>query len=252
VANTNHQCKLMLDDDYVKKYQRSSKRWELKQKVVGVENYTRANHLDWIDANNLGVSHFGINPTLLPLSNIRFDTFHMKCSITRKLMTLLRAFILNQSTLIIGKFSALLSKFWSDFLLFVWRNNKGFTSFNGNELKAFVDHMPEIVKFMEDTFVVSDETVNIIDGLKLWKMIWKFISISKVEPREREQYVLDMATNENNLKMFYEVGAKSFLTGGSSIGGEETFYMHALRFYIPMITKITFDRHGIGIGIFNM
>ena len=41
-------------------------------------------------------------------------------------------------------------------------------------------------------------------------------------------------------------------TGGSSIGDEETLYMHALRFYIPVIAKVTFDRHGVGIGIFNM
>ena len=54
------------------------------------------------------------------------------------------------------------------------------------------------------------------------------------------------------MSTFYKVGAKSFLTEGSTIGNEETFYMHALRFYTPAIAKITFDRHGLGIGIFNM
>ena len=53
VANNDHQCKLMSDEDYLIKYQRSNRRWELKQKQVGIENYTHANHLDWIDANNL-------------------------------------------------------------------------------------------------------------------------------------------------------------------------------------------------------
>ena len=55
-----------------------------------------------------------------------------------------------------------------------------------------------------------------------------------------------------NLSRFYKVGAKSFLTGGSTAGNEETFHMHALQFYIPELVKITFDRHGLGIGIFNM
>ena len=135
VKNRHHQCKLMSDADYLKYYNRSNRRWMLKRKREGVEKYTNANHSNWIDEKNLGVSHFGIHPKLLPLSNIRFDTFHMKCSITRKLMTSLRRFILNQSTLIMKKFSALLREIWSDFLLFVWRNNKAFTSFNGNELK---------------------------------------------------------------------------------------------------------------------
>ena len=132
----------------------------------------------------------------------------MKCSITRKLMPLLRGFILNQSTLIIKQFSALLAEFWSDFLMFVWRNNKKFTSFNGNELKAFVHHVPEIVLFFKSKFEVSDDISNIINALELWRHIWKFISISKIEDTQRLQYVLDMAQNNNNLSMFYKVGAK--------------------------------------------
>ena len=36
------------------------------------------------------------------------------------------------------------------------------------------------------------------------------------------------------------------------IGSQETFYTHALRFYIPRIAKITYDRHGVGVGIFTM
>ena len=89
VINDNHTCKLISDKDYLVRFKRSERRWNLKQKQVGIDKYTNANHLDWIDEKNVGVSHFGIHPTLLPLSNIRFDTFHMKCSITRKLMTLL-------------------------------------------------------------------------------------------------------------------------------------------------------------------
>ena len=61
-----------------------------------------------------------------------------------------------------------------------------------------------------------------------------------------------MVDNKRNLKLFYKVGAKSFLTGGSTIGDQETFYMNALRFYIPVINRITFDKHGVGVGIFNM
>ena len=74
----------------------------------------------------------------------------------------------------------------------------------------------------------------------------------KIKSSERLQYILDMAQNNSNLCMFYDVGAKSFLTTSSSIGNKKTFYMHALRFYILAMVNITFDRHGVGIGIFNM
>ena len=42
------------------------------------------------------------------------------------------------------------------------------------------------------------------------------------------------------------------MSDDTKIGKKETFYMHALRNYIPTFAKITLKRHGLGIGIFNM
>ena len=42
------------------------------------------------------------------------------------------------------------------------------------------------------------------------------------------------------------------LTSASNIGGLETFYMHAMRFYIPQLVKITFESYGLGIKVCNM
>ena len=36
------------------------------------------------------------------------------------------------------------------------------------------------------------------------------------------------------------------------MGDDETFYMHVLRFYLPKIARVTFDKHGLGLGIFTM
>ena len=36
------------------------------------------------------------------------------------------------------------------------------------------------------------------------------------------------------------------------VGDAETFYMHALRFYMPEIADETWKRHGLGVGIFTM
>ena len=56
---------------------------------------------------------------------------------------------------------------------------------------------------------------------------------------------------EQKVKDFYKVGATSFLST-KYVGDEENFYSHTLRFYIPQFAKITFERHGMGLGIFTM
>lgn len=99
--------------------------------IGDVEHYTYTNHMDWIDANNLGVLQVGIHPESLPLANIIFDKFSMKCLITRQLMTLLCAFILNKYSSSITQFMVLLTKFWNNFLPPFAQSNKHFTSFNG-------------------------------------------------------------------------------------------------------------------------
>ena len=58
---------------------------------------------------------------------------------------------------------------------------------------------------------------------------------------------------EDNLKDFYEIGGRSFLTKNpAKVGDDETFYLHALRFYLPQIAKQTLREHNLGLGIFTM
>eukprot|EP00957_Ditylum_brightwellii_P060231 4574365-Ditylum_brightwellii.AAC.1 len=72
--------------------------------------------MDWINHENGGVSHFGIHPDLLPKDGIRMDIFHMKYSVTQKLMGHMRKFLLNQSTDLIEEFSQkVLKTFWNDY-----------------------------------------------------------------------------------------------------------------------------------------
>ena len=55
--------------------------------------------MDWVDTSDFGIPHFGIDPNLLCRDTIRFDTFHMKCAVTRALMTYLRSFLNQVMTL---------------------------------------------------------------------------------------------------------------------------------------------------------
>ena len=47
----------------------------------------------------------------------------------------------------------------------------------------------------------------------------------------------------------YTIGGKSFLTSSNDVGKEEDFYMDVLRFCIPHIAKMTYEKHGLGVGI---
>ena len=100
--------------------------------------YNIEKNLKWVDENNQGVSYFGSHLELLPRDSLRFDTFHMKCSITRRLMSTVRSFILDQLTEVMNSFlQSVLSKFWNDYHLYIWNNKKSFSSMVGNELTFF-------------------------------------------------------------------------------------------------------------------
>ena len=102
--------------------------------------------MDWVDIQNDGVSHFGIEPDLLPRDSLHFDTFHMKCAVTRKIMGYTRRFFMNQSSEVMDDFcTKVLRTFWKDYHLYVWKNKKNFESFLGSEIALFVGNTDAIV-----------------------------------------------------------------------------------------------------------
>ena len=210
-------------------------------------------HLKWVDEKNEGCSHLGISPDLMPRHNIRFDCFHLKCAITRRLMGYLRDFLLTQSNDIIDEFiDTVLKNFWNNYHLHVWRNKKGFASFVGNELALFVSHADDICTFMGTRFVQIPMVLNISQGLFLWYKIFGFLGITHLGDMSRDEYLSELEIFKKNLKEFYAVGARSFLLTAAGTRSHETFYMHTLRYYIPDICDKTFKTHGTGVGIFNM
>ena len=196
-TNRNHVCTKISHEEQISLYDCSKQRWDGKRRRD--PKYTLKKHLDWIDSSNHGVSHFGLHPDLLPRDGIRFDTFHMKCAITRKLMGYLRKFLLNQSTDVIDDFlKVVLKKFWKDFHLFVWKNKKDFSSFVGNELALFVGNTKRVVQFLSDKFEDDNEQVNHIKkGLKLWLKVLKFLGITYIQ--NCDEYKNEMKDFEENV-----------------------------------------------------
>ena len=245
-----HSCSLRSHSDEIRLWKKSEKKWEHKRSKKG-DNYTKKLHADWCDEKNKGVSHFGLHPDLLPRDGIRFDTFHLKCAITRRMMDSLRALVLNQSDEVQKKFkSDVLSSFWNEFHLFVWKSGKKFSSFQGNELALFVANTKYICTFLRTSLVLTNDVQSIITGLELWEKMFDFLGKSRIE--EGTDYLKLVEEYEKNSKNFYEAGKSTYLSQSETDGKGETCYMHVMRYYIPSHARTTYTRHNLGIGIFNM
>ena len=157
-----------------------------------------------------------------------------------------------QELIIIIKFSdKILPQFMSRYNVLTWNYNKPFVSFIGSELLAFIKNTKLITDFLSDNFVKTPMLSHLRKGLQLWQKITPFLTISTIE--DINDYEKKMLGFKANLKEFYKHGKVSFLTKKScSVGGDETFYMHFLRFYILMIAEKTLRDHGLGVGIFTM
>ena len=250
-ANENHVCKRISHEEQIVAYNRSVHRWDLKRSRE--QHYSVKDHMNWVDDKNGGISHFGLHPDLLPRNGIRFDTFHMKCAITRKLMGYLRRFMLNQSNDMFDDFmNGVLKNFWNDFHLYVWKNKKNFSSFLGNELALFVSNVGAIVQFLDSNFTETNEVKDMKDAFELWVSLFKFLGMTVIG-EDSDAYNSRMKNFELQLKKFYDCGSRTFLSSAARTdGNEETFYCHALRFYMIDIAKMTYERHKVGIGVFNM
>ena len=169
-------------------------------------------------------------------------------------MNYLRLFLLEQSNAVIDLFlSNALKKFFNDYHIYIWKHKKTFSSFQGNKIALFVAHKDNINTFLTTNLVSTQELQDICAGLTLWLDIFKFLAITSVEEGEEQEYSNKLQVFEQNLKEFYSIGSRTFLSApGKVVGSTETFYMHAFRFYMPIISRITYTRHGTGVGIFKM
>ena len=64
-------------------------------------------------------------------------------------------------------------------------------------------------------------------------------------------YENDIQKCNDDVRLFYVHGYTSFLSV-HNIGDRETFYMHTLRCYLPVIVDDTWKKYNFGIGILTM
>ena len=85
--------------------------------------------------------------------------------------------------------------------------------------------------------------------MNIWDRFTKFIGITKIG--NEEEYLIQLDEFKINVKNFYKVGSNTFLTRKNT-GYSETLYQHVLRYYVPHIAQVTFDKFKLGPGIFTM
>ena len=254
IKDTSHQCRMMTNEEHLSYYNESNTRWEekLQECTENETNYSIKEHMKWVDKHNYGISHFGIHPDLLDRSTIRFDTFHMKCQITRGIMNYTRKYL--EAHMSVGsrqRFYRELEKFWNEYHSHIWESKKNFSSFKGNELALYVANCEPIVDFLKATLSESPSLNNLVKSLKLWRDIFGFLAVTTVT--DDEGYTKLMDETEKKIQDLYEIVGSSLLTRvESNIGAQETFYWHALRFYMPTMIRDTYAKHSLGIGIFTM
>ena len=242
--NDDHICKMFDDDSYKNLWERSLRRWD--SKIERCNKYNISKHKDWCDESNDGVTHLGFQPDSLPISTIRFDVFHCSCAIIRSVMNYTRKVLMKQSITLRKDFTNdVLRLFWAKFHVYCWNNSLNFSSFKGDELSKFVKNSDSISHFLLDKTIPNDETRNLVGALTILRPIFKFMSITYIE--NESAYLKDLNHFKKNVRLLFKYGKDTFLAGG-----DVTFYFHCIRFYLPQLADLTFKRHKLGLGIFNM
>ena len=241
----NHQCTVLTDEEYKQYWKDSSRKWEVQKEER--PDWDVRKHKEWCDEMNFGVTHLGMDPDKLPMSTIRFDTFHMSCAIIRRVMDTLRKFLLRQSSSIVKSFTDdILSSFMTDYLIFCWNNKIKLTVFKGNDLILFACNTAAIVDFLNDKLYKTQELKNLCGGLLVLPKITKFLSMARIQNASLFEKILK--DFKENVEKFFECGKMTYLKNLE----DESFYFHCLRYYVPSIAEITYKRHKVGIGIFTM
>ena len=199
-----------------------------------------------------------MHPSLLPLSAIQCDVFHLSCSVRRRLIDYLRDFSILQGYDFEFKLFGILKDIWSDGVQCLWRLNKKVSQLLGVKIKAFVLSCPDIailLRSKEGGLEQTAELVSLARALDLWYTIEYHLKRAELKVKDVNQFLKVLNRFESNINEFYQCGTETFLSWkGNNIGEEETYYLHlhTLKYYIPGHAQRIWETHKYGIGVFTM
>ena len=209
-------------------------------------------HRDWFDEFNHGITHFGLDPKLFNIELVFADVFHLRSSITRSLLHCFQSCIEKFSENTIRKFIEDFEKLWeSNFYSSQFANNQTLSRIQGKHVKKWITSMDSFVELVKKSVKATRGPMkDFVEVCKLWPKITEFIHIVDID--DKNDYLKKLEEFKKNVKLFHKHGASNFLTSGLEEGDAETFYCHALRFYLPQQAEWLFKKCKVGLGVFLM
>ena len=165
----------------------------------------------------------------------------MGCSVGRQLIDYLRGFSILQGYNFEFRLFGILNEVWLESVQCLWRLNKKVSKLLGVEIKAFVLKCPDIANLLqskESRLEQTEELVSLARALDLWYSIEHHLKRAEVKVEDVDQFPEVLNRFELNINEFYGCGTEMFLSGkGNDIGEDETCYLHALKYYMPVYAQ---------------
>jgi len=133
----------------------------------------------------------------------------------------------------IDKFNEILEITWGNFCVSIWKCNKAFSYFQGNDIKTLIKSIPKIMDLIETNCSEPELLIHLAKAMKVWKNIKDFLH--KVTVNEAT-YMEELSKFRSDTKELYESGAETFLTKTTKVD-QEIFYTHTLRYYLLYIAE---------------
>ena len=144
----NHKCQLISDKEYVLLYEKSKKKFEKKyNNEITDQNVER--HREWCDLKNYGVTHYGVDPYLLPPSSIGIDGLHNRLSNVRSIWSFIREYLERFGHALQEDFAKLLSKLIGEYYVECYQLNKNLSVMHGEQIEQFLTLIPDIITFLQ-------------------------------------------------------------------------------------------------------
>ena len=178
----------------------------------------------------------------------------MSCSAEKKLLNYFKFMLAKQSDQVQQKFEKKLLDFLTNEEVLIWKLNKPVESYLGSELKTFTKKGADIAAWVEKEKLVSEQDPEwkpMCKALRLWAKCYEFLVKAKVE--DDEDYEAQIKQYEKNMVELYKCGSETFfksVNGTPAMG--ETVYFHMLLCQVPKWARITYKRHGVGVGVFTL
>ena len=96
VVDPNHICKLLCDGEHIDLFEKSLKMFA--DNYTTMQGYNKAKQRRHCEMYNKGCMHYGFYTLELLFGTIRFDVFHLRAAVTRKLLNFLSKFLRQHNT----------------------------------------------------------------------------------------------------------------------------------------------------------